>query len=271
MCSVQFASDLHLEFYESKDYKFEDFIVSKADILLLLGDIGNPKIETYKMFIHDCSLRFKHVLVISGNHEYYSNEDNNTTMSDTDDLIINICNQHKNVTYLNNGKFTIKHDNKQIIFLGSALWSLITKAEREIVKQVSNDLRSINDGDKLITVEKINEIHKRNVDWLTASLEEIKNANENNTIVVILTHHLPSYKAISPKYRLDKYNSMYASNLDHIIKKYKPQYWLFGHTHTRININIHDTKLYCNPRGYVLYDDEVENSKYNKEELLVLL
>ena len=63
---------------------------------------------------------------------------------------------------------------------------------------------------------------------------------------------------------------MFASDLDSIILKYDVDAWLFGHTHTRINMKIGNTIIKCNPLGYELYDGKYENSKYNKEEVLTI-
>lgn len=40
--------------------------------LALLGDIGNPCLVNYGYFIDYYSKLFEHILIIAGNHEYYS-------------------------------------------------------------------------------------------------------------------------------------------------------------------------------------------------------
>jgi len=268
--SIQFVSDLHLEFCELNKYNFNDFVKPKSEIIALLGDIGNPTEELYQTFLKDCSENFKLVIVISGNHEYYTT-DLFVTMDKIDNLIESLCNQYANVKYLNNTKYTYEINGETIIFLGSTLWSKIIDREKKIVKEVSNDLLNIFTKDKIyLTIEEVNNLHNKNVIWLENELEAIKNSNTKNKVIV-LSHHLPSYKAISPKFRAAKYNSMFASNLDDIIQKYSMFAWLFGHTHSQINVKIGNTLIKANPRGYLQYDNSYENKLYSNELVLSLI
>ena len=65
--NIQYISDLHLE-----HLKMLPYIKLAANNLCLLGDIGSPRTQIYKDFIRDCSIKFKNVFVIYGNHEYHS-------------------------------------------------------------------------------------------------------------------------------------------------------------------------------------------------------
>jgi len=269
MTTLQFVSDLHLEFYETDEYNFKDFVVPKSEIIALLGDIGNPRKELYERFLKDCSENFKLVLIISGNHEYYTT-DFTVTMDKTDIAIQSLCNKYTNVKYLNNTKYIYEANNETIIFIGSTLWSKIIDSEKKLVKEVSGDLFNIFTKDKVyLTIEEINNLHDKNVSWLENELEVIKNSDKK-TKIIVLTHHLPSYRAIVPKYRAAKYNSMFASNLDNIIQKYSIFAWLFGHTHSQINLKINNTLIKANPRGYIEYDGTCENKLYNRELILQL-
>lgn len=269
MTTIQFVSDLHLEFYKPDEYNFNDFVIPKSEIIALLGDIGNPGKELYQRFLKDCSENFKLVLVISGNHEYYTNNFF-TTMNKVDDLIQSLCNKYANVKYLNNTKYTHQTNDETIVFLGTTLWSKIIDREKKVVKEVSGDLLNIFTKDKTyLTIEEVNNLHSKNVLWLETELENNKNSDTQNKIIV-LTHHLPSYKAIAPKYRAFKYNSMFANDLDNIIQKYSMFAWLFGHTHSQVNLKIGNTVIKANPRGYLQYDNSHENKLYNKELVLSL-
>ena len=62
--STKYVSDLHLEKNHIRK------IVANKPNVILAGDIGYPKEESYKKFIHDISYKFEKVFVISGNHEY---------------------------------------------------------------------------------------------------------------------------------------------------------------------------------------------------------
>jgi len=80
---VQIASDLHIETYGlskslPKDQLMRDVIIPAAPVLGLLGDIGvlgsqKPALE-YWGFLRYQAARFKLVLVLSGNHEFYCSD-----------------------------------------------------------------------------------------------------------------------------------------------------------------------------------------------------
>ena len=68
---IQVYSDLHLEFKGARAALPP--IIPRAPVVALLGDIGIPSLPSYEEFIFEMSDIFKQVLVVSGNHEYYSN------------------------------------------------------------------------------------------------------------------------------------------------------------------------------------------------------
>ena len=53
-------------------------------------------------------------------------------------------------------------------------------------------------------------------------------------------------------------------DLESMIIKYKPAYWIHGHVHTPVRYNIDQTEIICNPHGYI-------NEKYNgyDKELII--
>jgi len=68
---IQILSDVHTEFFNNLDSlpKFE----ARAPYLALLGDIGViGKLKQYESFLLSQAQQFEKVLVISGNHEYYT-------------------------------------------------------------------------------------------------------------------------------------------------------------------------------------------------------
>lgn len=67
-------SDIHLEMDKNSNTEKTDIIYyfdNQADILFLLGDIGNVYEDRYWNFIRSCADRYKKVFVILGNHEMY--------------------------------------------------------------------------------------------------------------------------------------------------------------------------------------------------------
>jgi len=106
-------------------------------------------------------------------------------------------------------------------FIGTTLWSKITRPEYEI-----NDIYCIPNFDYM----KCNRLNMLNVDFLDDALEK----NDN---CIIITHHMPSYDLIHPKYitpKIAPYNQWFCCNLNDLIreKSGKIDAWIYGHTHT---------------------------------------
>ena len=73
--------------------------------------------------------------------------------------------------------------------------------------------------------------------------------HEGPTIVV--THHLPHPLCVDPQFKIHALNPGYMTNLDMYIEEYDITVWCHGHTHSNVDFEIHDTRILCNPRGYV--------------------
>ena len=70
--TIQYCSDLHLEFSANSQFLRENPIIPKGDILILAGDIiPFPEMNNYADFFDTLSSQFKTVYWIPGNHEYY--------------------------------------------------------------------------------------------------------------------------------------------------------------------------------------------------------
>ena len=88
-------------------------------------------------------------------------------------------------------------------------------------------------------------LHEASKAWLVA---ELARAFDGPTVVV--THHLPASPSISRRYVNDPLNPAFASGLEDIIERYRPDLWIHGHTHVPCDYEIFGTRVICNPRGY---------------------
>jgi Icc-related predicted phosphoesterase len=74
---------------------------------------------------------------------------------------------------------------------------------------------------------------------------------------VVVGHHAPSRKSTHPRYASEELmNGGYSSSLDEYIMDH-PQIklWTHGHTHEDFDYMIGDTRIVCNPRGYINYEN----------------
>jgi hypothetical protein len=73
---------------------------------------------------------------------------------------------------------------------------------------------------------------------------------------IVVGHHCPSELSVAPQYKGDLLNGAFRSSLDDFIEA-RPQikFWFHGHTHHNFNYWIGETRVVCNPRGYVEHED----------------
>jgi len=240
MTTIQILSDLHLiDVEEIKD------LYAKGDVCVVAGDICeiDSQIDLYTTFLEWCSNNFELVVIISGNHEYYSIVNN---IQDTDNIIINLVQKFDNIIFLQNDVYVYKN----IRFIGCTLWSQIHKSVR-VFKNL-NDFRSIpnfnfNNYLKLFDncVEFLNSIQR-----------------DENYVNIFITHHLPSHNLINDKYKgFGEVNTCYASNLDHLL--YNADIWIFGHSHSSFDKILNGCRCISNPKGY-----GNENKEYDPEKII---
>ena len=84
---------------------------------------------------------------------------------------------------------------------------------------------------------------------------------------VVITHYLPSFRSIDPRFAESPLNGYFATDLDKEILDAEPQVWIHGHTHASCNYEIGKTLVLCNPYGY----QHIElNKQYSENTLLEL-
>ena len=88
------------------------------------------------------------------------------------------------------------------------------------------------------------DLHQEHVNWLSNIISNCVHP------LVVVTHHLPSFQAIAPRYR-EQNNTAYASNLDHLFR-HPLIAWVCGHTHEPLYKLINDIPLIINSVGYPL-------------------
>jgi predicted phosphodiesterase len=228
--NIHLVSDIHLELYVNKtvDLDYLDNLKDKVDILILAGDVGNPYKKEYEDLIIRCSKLFKHVIIVSGNHEYY---DKRYNMYEIDNKIKQITQDFENVHFLQRNTIIINN----IRFIGCTLWSLPKPNG-----QTLNDMTHI----KYMSLATYKTLFMTDLKFLETEL----NNNNNNMRNIVITHHLPSYQLISKQYENHPSNSFFASDLEYLMQK--TDMWLCGHTHTSVVKQINGCMCYINAKGY---------------------
>jgi predicted phosphodiesterase len=246
MPKIYYISDLHLEFEEENLLKIYEGKTFHDSYLVLAGDIccyiNENKIKTFFDYI---SKKFKRVIYIAGNHEYYK-----TTLDDTP--IEEMLMTFDNIYFLQDEYITFQDDD--LTFYGSTLWSRLD-ANPNVNKLVESSLNDYKYIRNPITHQKIT--RNETGEMFEYSIELLKDflATKPSGKIVIVSHHLPLYQVVVQEYKGHHLNSAYASDLHDELKHFNFDCWIFGHTHFSIQYNYvnNDNKFIpfmCNPRGY---------------------
>jgi predicted phosphodiesterase len=236
-------SDLHTEFWR-KEAELKPLLqLGKAcvtdsvrcDVVVLAGDIASGRTNTKKV-LKQFANAYAHVVYVPGNHEYYGSDI--ATFDDIGEL-------PSNVYLLNPGKMSISdRDGDIVTFIGATLW---TNFHYDVVaemaaKDMITDFRLIKNFKPTHAIE----LYRKHIDYIKHMYETTPGKK------VIVTHFLPAYECISRRFRdgnlLNKY---FANELDNWIANLSNTTWLFGHTHDSMDLTLGDTRLVCNPYGYM--------------------
>jgi predicted phosphodiesterase len=232
----QIFSDIHLEFYK-KIQNFPVFPVT-AEYLILAGDIGYPEQQIYKDFLAMVSERYKKIIIIAGNHEYYQGWKNkykgekNVNMDVIDETIHIETAKYPNIIYLNNEVTWIEG----IKIIGSIGWYF----SKELAEFGINDYLNIWLKDKYLRWGDVLRMHLDCVKFIE---------NEVKEPCIVITHHLPSKKMIQDKFQGHPMNFAYYSDLDFLIKS-PVKAWISGHSHGFIEKTINEIPCVVNAIGY---------------------
>ena len=274
---IAICSDLHLEFGTIELKNTEN-----ADVLILSGDICvafnfSEKPEYLKFFEQVCG-EFNNVLYVMGNHEHYHGD-----FAKTKSLLQDHLSHLKNLHILEKESFKLD----DYIFVGGTLWTDMNCGDESTIrtiKDLMNDFRLIKnsnhmtyrkvpvygkkDDEQVQIGMKMKEVvstfspenaiteHEQFLQYLTLVLSENKGKK-----IVVVGHHAPSKLSTHPRYQNDTLmNGGYSSSLDFFIENV-PEIvlWTHGHTHETFDYKIGNTRVVCNPRGYINYENRAED------------
>lgn len=237
--TIQYASDLHLDFNDNKSFLVEHPILPQGEILLLAGDVVTfAGMKNHVRFFDYLSANFKFTYWVPGNHEYYhSNID--CKGSWFKEAV------RENVFLVNN--VSVLHDDVKFIF--STLWANISSTNKQVVKRKLNDFHLIGEDDSVLSISRFNALHQQCLDFIAHELTVSDGFKK-----VVVTHHVPTFKNYPERYKGDALNDAFAVELEDMINANKPEAWIYGHIHSNTpDFTIGKTVLSTNQLGYVSY------------------
>ncbi len=239
---IQYASDLHLEFKDNASYLKHNPLEVVGDILILAGDIGYIGDPNYSRhpFWDWASENFEQVILAMGNHEFYKSFDI-ATLSDGYKLQI----RHNIAAYYN---AVIPIGDTDIIV--STLWSYIPLQEAAYTEQVISDFHRIKFKGELLTFADFNREHRRCLNFIKSAVSQSNAAHK-----IVVTHHVPSFRMLCPKFTESKANGAFTVELEDFIKASDIEFWIYGHSHYNVDIKIGNTLCISNQLGYVFNNE----------------
>ena len=244
---LRILSDLHLD--------ISDFSITPGDedVLVLAGDMSESKekfVSLIDQYTRDCQAKNlpNFIIVVLGNHDYYGSD-----LDSTDEYYYDLFNteKYRRVIFLQNDYATING----FVFYGATLWTNIPKGDDLRIERSIMDYRRISD----FTPDVCRSVHEMCVQGLEKVLKTFWDKK-----VVVITHHLPSFRSIDSRYKSSGINSAYATNLDELVAKKNVKLWIHGHTHMNQDYTLGDTRVLCNPRGYV-DNGRAENENFRED------
>lgn len=251
---IQYASDLHLELYETLP-SFESLLSPVAPFLALAGDVGHPK--QLSALLQWAAPQWERIFYVAGNHEYYCNGGTTTTkqtMAERQEAIREIVGHFGNVRYLEaDAPDTMSYYDAptNTAIIGCTLWSLTGAG----AYRHCNDYRRIPN----ITPASLNAVHRAEATALRAA---IATWTARGADICVITHHMPSFRLIHPAYAGMDGNDCFASRQDDLFGG-PVKLWIYGHTHVTGITVLGGTQCCVNSRGYA--DEKPVGAPYRRD------
>ena len=243
---IQYMSDLHMELWDNSRYIKANEFEAKGDVLALAGDTFylRDTIAPQKKFWNWASENFRQVLLVPGNHEFYSNSD----VTERGDSWLRMF--RENVGYYYNKVVCIDDTD----FILTTLWSRIPEQDMFHVQRGMNDFRQIMYDGRRFTPHDFNLEHEKCLEFLKKAVKESTAKH-----IVVVTHHLPTLSVVAAQHMGSVLNGAFATELGNYIADSRIDAWIYGHSHTNIDTTIGNTKIVCNQMGYIYYNEHLTN------------
>jgi len=298
---IAVCSDIHLEFgpIELKNTDNADVLVLSGDICVakdlmardsynLRGD--HDRSNKYQTFFEGCGSNFPNVIYIMGNHEHYNG-----------DFTKSYKHLKEHLGYIKNLHILDKETVRigDMTFIGGTLWTDMNKEDPLTlhgIRRMMNDFRCVMNSNNMVTykVPEYAKLENGETDYSKvvkttfkerealftpedavvdhkAMVEYIRQVVAENPThrYVVCGHHAPSKSSTKPRYEKEHLmNGGYSSSLDEFILDHSQiKLWTHGHTHEEFDYMIGSTRIVCNPRGYINYEDRADQFELKTFEI----
>ncbi len=242
---LQVLSDLHFEFHPDHGRSFVKKLDPMGiDVLVVAGDLDVADRLPQSLSLLCARYREAMVVYVLGNHEFYG-----SIPARTIDLVKAAAVANPNLIWLDCSSIQEVIGEKKRI-LGSTLW-FPRKDFNPMAKASLTDFSAIEDFEPWVYAQ-----NRRAVEYLK---------REMGPGDIVVTHHLPSQQCVAPQHKDSPLNPFFVCDMEDLILERQPSLWLFGHTHSSVDIQIGKTRLLCNPFGYA---DHEANPLFSKRLII---
>lgn len=239
-----FISDTHVDTYFRSSKDCREFVKKilpeePSEVLIIAGDISTRASNTAPTkFLKELSKHYKEILVVFGNHDYWTNVED--TYKSSFHRIKNMKDRFKdtNITFLDG---TTKEVNG-VVYGGTVGWYDGAYGVLQLgLTETSVDNYYKDFADSFHVDFDYKEFCRSQKDIL----KELVKVSD-----VVITHHIPIWEKIPLKYSLDPISSFFHFDGYDLVKAMKDKVWIYGHTHDSYDYNYEGCQFLCNPLGY---------------------
>ena len=296
---IALASDIHLEFgpIDLTNDQAADVLILAGDICVADDFVSSrsykqEQAQQYRKFFEQACREFPHVVYILGNHEHYHGDAAKSygiLREHLDFGNLHILDKetwcHQDHTFICGTLWTDMNREDPITLMHTKTamndFRGVVNSRRTIARKVPvyepNPLWTEDgqNGGRYLTNEAGQMIaigHKRKEEPANWSPEDTVEDQRQmlayiNTVVqdpgnyIVVGHHAPSSRSVAEYYRADTVmNGAFRSELDEFIAdRPRIRLWVHGHMHNASDYMIDETRVVCNPRGYIGYETCANN------------
>jgi hypothetical protein len=264
--------------------------------------IGTAKSRKIHDFFSNCCAMFPHVVYVAGNHEHY-HYDFKYTISHLKKMLGYLPNLHileKETIELNGVAFVggtlwtdmNRSDPLTLHYVKGAMndFREVLNSNRMVTRKVpiyeENPLWTADGKNGSFYTKGDNGAHvligykdkteparfcpEDSVEEHDKMLKYIDYVSSSYAKIVVVGHHAPSSKSVAYYYSHDTLmNGAFRSELDEFImnKSNRIKLWVHGHMHNKSDYMIGDTRVVCNPRGYIGHEKCADEFKLQYVEV----
>ena len=232
-----------------------------GDVLIVAGDIGHDNKQNIQFLKIFQKLYYKHIVCVLGNHDYYLN--NRIAQDDYDENSFNRAKEMRELINAEDNMYCLDGSVIEIdgIKFGGCDSSYSNAFLLEYFPLAADHYKSnnvmwkncINDYQMMFNVEYYDTIYK---------LELPKIEAVHKKCDVMITHVNPSFlnEHIAQPYRGHQSSMFFTFDGHRFMQDGSMKYWVFGHTHDRLEYTHNGVKCICNPFGYPsesMYGDDI--------------